>query len=84
MSKIKAPETDSISAKDVLKLFESEYSQEVYDRKASEVMKYITERSDGFFFYELADLTKMTVIAVPTPGNPLGIHTDRSRERLRP
>lgn len=62
MSKVRAQDSDSISAKDVLKVFESEYSQEVYDRKASEVMKYITERSDGFFFYELADLTKMTVL----------------------
>ena len=54
-------EVDKLSAKDVLQVFESEYSEEVFDRKAREVMKYIAERPNGFYFYELSDITKITV-----------------------
>ena len=60
-SKKSDKEHEKSAVKEVLEIFESEYSEEVYDRKARVVMKYLEARPNGFFFYELADITKITV-----------------------
>ena len=44
---------------EVLEIFESDYSEEVYDRKARNVMKFFEERSDGFYYNELEGITKI-------------------------
>lgn len=59
--KINTEHDEKSEVKIVLDIFESEYSEEVYDRKAREVLKYLDKRKDGFFFYELADITKIAV-----------------------
>lgn len=46
---------------EVLEIFESDYSEEVYDRKARNVMKFFDERTEGFFYNELEDITKIAV-----------------------
>lgn len=48
-----------MNTKKVLELFESEYTEEVYDRKMRFVEKLCEERPEGFFYDELADLIKI-------------------------
>ena len=47
----------SIKARDVVAIFQSSYSEEVYDRKAREVSKLIDDRPNGFGYNELKELT---------------------------
>lgn len=48
-----------MKAKDVVAIFQSNYSEEVYDRKAREVSKFMDERSTGFAYNELKELTQL-------------------------
>lgn len=48
-------------AKEVVAIFKSNYSEEVYDRKAREVSKFLESRPQGFSYNELRELTQITV-----------------------
>jgi hypothetical protein len=68
--------TNKMKVDEVLEIFESDYSEEVYDRKARNVMKFFEERSDGFYYNELADITKIAVLKLPNPKfKPIEIHS---------
>lgn len=53
-----------MKAGDVLAIFRSNFSEEVYDRKAREVCIYLESRKDGFIYNELPELTEITVDTV--------------------
>lgn len=48
-------------AKEVVAIFKSSYSEEVYDRKAREVSKFLESRGNGFSYNELKEVTQITV-----------------------
>jgi hypothetical protein len=50
-----------MKAKDVVALFQSSYTEEVYDRKAREVMMLLDDRPNGFNYNELREITQITV-----------------------
>jgi len=65
MLKQRLPETISavqqVTLADVLTMFESEYSEDIFDRKAREALKFLETRPKGFFYEELNDITRLTV-----------------------
>ena len=44
---------------EIVKIFESSYTEQLYDRKANFIIKLCEDRPDGFFFSELEDLIKI-------------------------
>lgn len=47
------------SAYKVIEMFESQYTEQLSDRKANSVIKFCRERKDGFYYEELDCLCKM-------------------------
>jgi hypothetical protein len=58
----KSPEI--IDTKKILELFESSYTEQLYDRKANYILKFCRVRRDGFFFDEIGDLTKIVEYSI--------------------
>jgi hypothetical protein len=50
---------ENIDTQKVVELFESSYTEQLYDRKASFIIRLCEERSDGFFFNEMENLIKI-------------------------
>ena len=57
-------EKPTITTKKILELFESEYTEQLYDRKATTILKFCKERKEGFYYDEIEDLTKIIQYAV--------------------
>ena len=47
------------SAFKVLDMFESQYTEQLQDRKANAIVRFCKERKDGFYYEELQSLIKM-------------------------
>lgn len=45
-------------------MFESEYTEQLGDRKASAIVRFCKERSDGFYYQEIEALCKMVEYAI--------------------
>lgn len=50
-----------MKAKDVVGIFQSNHSEEVYDRKARAVSMFLDDRPLGFSYNELKEVTQITV-----------------------
>ena len=48
----------------VIELFESDYTDQLYDRKANAIIKFCKERKDGVFYDEIENVTKIARYAV--------------------
>mmetsp|Transcript_35571 Transcript_35571/g.32054 ORF Transcript_35571/g.32054 Transcript_35571/m.32054 type:complete len:196 (+) Transcript_35571:57-644(+) len=55
----KKPVQEQVDTKKVLEMFESTYTEQLYDRKANYILKFCKQRKDGFFFEEIQDITKI-------------------------
>ncbi|EAR84467.2 hypothetical protein TTHERM_00691650 (macronuclear) [Tetrahymena thermophila SB210] len=55
---------DFEAANKVLQMFESEYTEQLGDRKASSIIRFCKERSDGFYYQEIEALCKMVEYAI--------------------
>ena len=53
-----------MNPKKVLDIFESNYTDQLYDRKANFIVKLCKERKDGFNYYEIEDISKLVKYAV--------------------
>lgn len=47
----------------VIEMFQSEYTQELHDRKAKAIIKFCEERPQGFFYEEVDGLTTLFELA---------------------
>lgn len=45
--------------KKVLELLRSAYTEQLYDRKASEILKFCKARKEGFYYDEIPDLKEI-------------------------
>ena len=48
----------------VIEIFESQYTEQLSDRKANAIKKFCLERKDGFYYHELKNLIKMVVYGI--------------------
>ena len=62
-------EKTTITTKKILELFESEYTEQLYDRKANTILKFCKERKEGFYYDEIEDLTKIIQYTVRDLGD---------------
>jgi hypothetical protein len=60
-----------MKAKDVVVIFQSNYADEVYDRKARAVTMFLEDRPEGFSYNELKEITQITVIGCHSELCPL-------------
>ena len=59
-----AKSADIIDTKKILELFESSYTEQLYDRKANYILKFCRARKDGFFYDEIGDLTRIIEFSI--------------------
>ncbi len=59
-----SPIFDASTSEKVIEIFESQYTEQLNDRKANSIIKFCRERKDGFFYQELSNLIKMVNYAV--------------------
>ena len=50
---------EKVETAKVLEIFESSYTEQLYDRKASFIINLCENRSEGFFFDDLPDVIKI-------------------------
>ena len=62
-------EKPTITTTKILELFESEYTEQLYDRKATTILKFCKERKEGFCYDEIEDLTKIIQYVVRDLGD---------------
>jgi hypothetical protein len=62
---------NQMKAKDVVVIFQSNYADEVYDRKARAVTMFLEDRPEGFSYNELKEITQITVIGCHSELCPL-------------
>ena len=53
-----------MTADQVIEIFESQYTEQLADRKANAIIKFCRERKDGFYYKELQNLIKMVNYSV--------------------
>ncbi|KRX04785.1 Armadillo-type fold [Pseudocohnilembus persalinus] len=53
-----------LTAQSVLQMFESQYTEQLNDRKANAIVRFCRERRDGFYYEELESLCKMLKYAI--------------------
>lgn len=58
------PIVDFGAATRVLEMFESKYTEQLGDRKASAIIRFCKERADGFYYEEIEHLCKMVEYAI--------------------
>jgi hypothetical protein len=56
--------TENIDTHKILEIFESPYTDQLYDRKASYILKFCKIRKDGFFYEEIPNLTRIIEYAI--------------------
>lgn len=55
---------DLTPSEKVIEIFESQYTEQLTDRKANAIIKFCRERKGGFFYQELGNLIKMVNYAI--------------------
>ena len=58
------PLFDLATSEKVIEIFESQYTEQLLDRKANAIIKFCRERKDGFYYQELSNLIKMVNYAI--------------------
>lgn len=53
-----------IDTKKILEIFESQYTEQLYDRKANYILKFCKTRKDGFYFDEIPELTRIVEYSI--------------------
>ena len=58
------PLFDISTSQKVIEIFESQYTEQLNDRKANAIIKFCRDRKDGFYYQELSNLIKMVNFAI--------------------
>ena len=57
----------------VLEIFRSDYTEQLYDRKANYIIKLCKERKNGFYYHEVEDVSKIISYAINDLNNGIVI-----------
>ena len=51
--------TETVTTQEIVDIFQSSYTEQLYDRKAAFISKLCEDRPNGFFYGELENLIKI-------------------------